>query len=77
MHHDDIFGHDCLSHPVERECIVALMKLGMRVSGTLDNGLVISKDVADIMYRDTKVVYSQPEVNNLIGTSVGGKDDSL
>jgi hypothetical protein len=49
MHHDDIFGHDCLLHPVKRECIVAFMKLGMRVSGTLNNGLLVSKDVADIV----------------------------
>jgi hypothetical protein len=32
------------------------MKLGMGVSGTLDNSLVVIKDVADIMDRDTKVV---------------------
>ncbi len=34
----------------------SLMKLGMGVSGTLDNSLVVIKDVADIMDRDTKVV---------------------
>jgi hypothetical protein len=32
------------------------MKLGMGVSGTLDNSLVVAKDVADFADRDTKVM---------------------
>ena len=55
MCHDDMFGHDHLLHTVKRECIVMLMKLGMMVSGTLDNGHVVTKDVADIMYRDIEI----------------------
>jgi hypothetical protein len=34
------------------------MKLGMGLSGTLDNGLVVSKDVTDITDRDTKIMKS-------------------
>jgi hypothetical protein len=40
---------------MKRKYIVMIMNLGMWVSGTLDNGLVGTKDVADIMYRDIKV----------------------
>jgi hypothetical protein len=36
--------------------ILSIVTLGMRVSGTLDNHLVVTKDVADIMNRDAKVV---------------------
>jgi hypothetical protein len=38
------------------ECIVPLVKLGMGVSGTLDNGLVVAKDITYIMDRDTEVM---------------------
>jgi hypothetical protein len=36
--HDDIFGYYLL-HMVKQECIVMLVKLDMRVRGTLDNAL--------------------------------------
>jgi hypothetical protein len=53
---DDIFRHDCFPHLVKGECIVLLVKLGMRVSGTLDNGFDIAKDVTDITDRNTEVM---------------------
>jgi hypothetical protein len=37
---------------------VSLVKLGMRLDGTLDNSLVVAKDVTDIMDRDTEVMKS-------------------
>jgi hypothetical protein len=55
VHHDDIFRHDCFPHMVKGECIVPLVKLGMGVSGTLDDDHVVTKDVTDIMDRNTKV----------------------
>jgi hypothetical protein len=57
IYHNDIFGHNHLLHMVKRECIVMLIKLGMRVSGTFYNGLgCCYQNVADITYRDDKVV---------------------
>ncbi len=38
------------------EHIVPLVMFGMGLSGTLNNGLVVTKDITDIMDRDTEVM---------------------
>jgi hypothetical protein len=40
---------------VKGEYIVALMKLGMGVNGTLDKSIVVTEDVDDIVDRDTNL----------------------
>jgi hypothetical protein len=48
VHHDDIFRCDHFPHPVKGKCIVPLVKLGMGLSGTLDNGLVVTEEVTKV-----------------------------
>jgi hypothetical protein len=54
VHDDDIFICNQFPHPVKEKCIVPLVKLGMGVSGTLDNGVVVTKDITDISDRNTE-----------------------
>ena len=56
VHDDDIFRHYQFPHPVKGECIVPLVKLGMGVSGTLDNCLAVTEDVTDITDKNIEVM---------------------
>jgi hypothetical protein len=48
---------------------VSLVKFGMWMGCTLDNGFVVTKDVANIMDRDPEVTKGQSEVDDLVNTS--------
>jgi hypothetical protein len=59
---------------VEGESIMALVHFGMRDHQTINNCLVISKHVASVMDRNTKILKGGTKINNLIDTRTGGNE---
>ena len=59
---------------MEGLCIVLLVEPSMRHHGAVDNGLVVSQDVALVPDQDTKVVKIQVQVNNLVHASASGNE---
>ena len=61
-------GCNGLMHPMEGESIVVLMKLGMGNGGAINHGLVVTKHVALVPNRNSKVAEHVMKVNSLVNT---------
>ena len=51
----DVPSGNGFTHEVERKHIVAFVELGVDLSAAFDNGLIIAKDIALVVHRDSKV----------------------
>lgn len=68
----DYPGSDGFTNAMERQSRMALVELGVRLGGTLNNGLVASKHIALVADTDAKVSECKAEIDYLLHTCTGG-----